>query len=1107
MSSPAASDDERPPAKLKTTPNQRRVSTGRNGGTTPRKTSANNTPIRKVSATKARTPNSAPAPVRKGSKKAEPTLFSDFLLGRPSPQRARTGSRRKSLDAVKKDLKLAEHLGQHAPGGVSDRVKQWQKGDLFAEIAARKAAEKKPETDSEWEDDKPNSKGGDTKPRPGKRKSKEPDDDDDIPVGVDAKEVQKEKYRSKEAGAPKKRVISDDHWMKKAEKKETPPRKGMPIPKNFLAMTNNPPLDKKIKDWAKRNASEEPEVVPEVKISDETDSGEHKESPRKVSKQVASEEHKETPVKRKVSRQKIPEESPRQGAPIPKNFLQTTFAPPLEKKIGDWAKRNANVEPVTPKGRKASKQETPEDAPKRRQVSKQESPEDTVVDEEVTPRRRKPGREEKSDDTPRSRRTSRQQPQDDATRIKPSPDPVDDGVKPSRDYSFKAGDDGTRARKDSAKRTPKRDDTVEPRTPRKASEKHLRPPDLESRYDSTSLGEETQDDETTSWTPSRTESKRRPRKSDTPTESLEEIPFGNSAFSVLDLPVGAEANTLKNTLRRPPPKRNNSFAVPKVLKKVYNEAINIVHDTVDPPRVGVNHPPSIESWLKGTTDPFVDRPSTAGSSLEVPATSPSRRRSYKEDDRDEQELMVEAEARSKRRERARSTYELDGRDRARDDGSPKARETLPSMESSPPLSPTGLKRSPATRNAPSPKSARKLPLKDALLEAFKGESTYRTKSNPLTEVTGMHENQSPPESKSIERDVVDERSSKQSPRISDDRSGAVNKETQNSPLPKRPPPTTGAHRLSTIASVETFITPSATETASELSQTTVTGTTLTGQTQSSLSTAPTQSSLSRKSKSGLKRRLTKHSDLLSVLSLPDSGEPGREKSIRSARSIRTSRVSLDNATIRDLMRELADDEEKYLRELNTLVDGVIPVLLTSVVQKSDSAVAAGLFDHVSTGESLDRTFTKPIVDMGIALERLRSLHKRIPHGDPEALSSWAHTAHAIYSQYLGSWRAGFTGLVINLSPATESASVSPVQEIAGKGKKEEVMDDGERVEVSHLLKRPIVRIKYLTKVVEVSVSFFARYSSHWLHNFLYLKRAYVTFPASHRHFRLDVLST
>jgi hypothetical protein len=35
MSSPAASDDERPPAKLKTTPNQRRVSTGRNGGTTP----------------------------------------------------------------------------------------------------------------------------------------------------------------------------------------------------------------------------------------------------------------------------------------------------------------------------------------------------------------------------------------------------------------------------------------------------------------------------------------------------------------------------------------------------------------------------------------------------------------------------------------------------------------------------------------------------------------------------------------------------------------------------------------------------------------------------------------------------------------------------------------------------------------------------------------------------------------------------------------------------------------------------------------------------------------------------------------------------------------
>jgi hypothetical protein len=52
---------------------------------------------------------------------------------------------------------------------------------------------------------------------------------------------------------------------------------------------------------------------------------------------------------------------------------------------------------------------------------------------------------------------------------------------------------------------------------------------------------------------------------------------------------------------------------------------------------------------------------------------------------------------------------------------------------------------------------------------------------------------------------------------------------------------------------------------------------------------------------------------------------------------------LATATVGDLMKELSSDESKYIRELNTLVDGVIPVLLTCVLSKSDSVVAAGLF--------------------------------------------------------------------------------------------------------------------------------------------------------------------
>ncbi|KAH8698886.1 hypothetical protein BGW36DRAFT_396528 [Talaromyces proteolyticus] len=113
-------------------------------------------------------------------------------------------------------------------------------------------------------------------------------------------------------------------------------------------------------------------------------------------------------------------------------------------------------------------------------------------------------------------------------------------------------------------------------------------------------------------------------------------------------------------------------------------------------------------------------------------------------------------------------------------------------------------------------------------------------------------------------------------------------------------------------------------------------------------------------------------DLMSVLSNPKSGR----------RSIR-NRTRLENATIEDLMKELTSDETKYLRELRTLVGGVIPVL-------SDSAVAADPKDEA--------TFTRPIVDMG-------NLHKRIPLEDCEALLGWAQ-------DYLKAWRMGFQDVVL-----------------------------------------------------------------------------------------------
>ncbi|KAI4248889.1 MAG: hypothetical protein L6R40_000901 [Gallowayella cf. fulva] len=285
----------------------------------------------------------------------------------------------------------------------------------------------------------------------------------------------------------------------------------------------------------------------------------------------------------------------------------------------------------------------------------------------------------------------------------------------------------------------------------------------------------------------------------------------------------------------------------------------------------------------------------------------------------------------------------------------------------------------------------------------------------------------------------------------------------------RPFPCTGTHRLSTIASVDTLksnLQPSAMPTLAETHGSCM---------QPDCANAETLEAESRdhfdpESLPRNSSRLTKHADLISVLSMPQPGT----KSIRSARSIRTNRSRLATATIGDLMKELADDEMKYMRELKTLVDGVIPVLLTCVLSKSDSAVAAGLFQPSYAGQ-VDPNFTKPIVDMGIALERLKTLHRRIPMQDGISLLTWAQGAHRVYTEYLKAWRMGFQDVVVNLAPATDGQPSSDGGPISGKGELDDglpinkdgdvINGDGERVDVAFLLKRPLVRLKYLAKTL------------------------------------------
>jgi hypothetical protein len=478
-----------------------------------------------------------------------------------------------------------------------------------------------------------------------------------------------------------------------------------------------------------------------------------------------------------------------------------------------------------------------------------------------------------------------------------------------------------------------------------------------------------------------------------------------------------------------------------------------------PPTISTQRVPSIEAWLHQTPDPFVDEPEP---NVDIPAPlkthSSSKRISVEESIPEDPNQIWEAVEKSgsqrrrsegRRRRQSRTPVqapeEAQPTDGIADDGpvrqagsSPRADEVERDIREE---SPSALRRSKATRRRVSSSPRTKggsSPLKDSFAEE---EETSAAGTPP----------ESPGDSLPLEF-------------------------ARPAPLNiRRSCPPTGGHRLSTIASVDTLRTSSELQDAA--SRTTATSLPhrpgrremgaggAGGESKGDSTTADPPLPREEGAGTGLKRRLTTHADLISVLSLPQAGK----KSIRSARSIRTNRSRLATATIGDLMQELATDESKYARELRTLVDGVIPVLLTCVLSKNDSSVAAGLF-RSSGNPNNGLNFTKPIVDMGIALERLKTLHKRIPQQDPDRLLAWAQGAQKVYADYLKAWRLGFQDVVVNLAPADTNRPGSPSSDphelddgMARDADGDVINGDGEKVDVAFLLKRPLVRLKYLSK--------------------------------------------
>lgn len=1025
MPSPDLEKDEIAPAKPKTPTAPQRTS--------PTKTPPNGTPNLRKPGVKPR-PTSAPIHKRPpSSKKAEPTLLTDFLLGRPSASR----QRRKSLDAVKAEMRESTVNRIQKPGGVHDRVKQWQKASAAAAIEEVDDPESEldeitVEIEEEsvvgpsvvgpsvvTEDNRRHVKNQHI--RPGRRKSRDPE-------GWAAE------VRSK--SAPRKRVISDDHWV--MNKNKTSPKKKeikvttRAIPKDFLKQTAaNPKLENKIADWVKRTEAEtegngggQSTTSRASKTSQPETRGSNKVKMRaKLLGEIIVEIEEDEEPKRKSSKNRI-----------------------VESKSTPSSRKNSNNGSKESLVSSSKGKHTPKSEPSRAPVN------DGI--------RVKPS-------GPSGR-------WDDGIRVKPvqarwrapevkqptySNNPFLDGI------SLKP----TPVRED--KQAPLKSETPDEYSPhRRKSGKHPRPQRETERKD---MGDHSDGElgNKIPPTPSRRSpsSKRQLRKSRSPSPSVDEIPFGDSAFSTLDLPIGAEAG---NTVNRPKPQRNPSHLVPKVFKQIYNEGKKIIQDTHDtpemPPRGGVNRPPTIESWLNNTTDPFLDVPSpvpTPKLPEESTKGDDDNEKHVSKPDQDPKQSIEEerkgAESRPKRVRKA-----SDNSFRSNNDKSPLGRVLDDPIEfkrnATPPAA--GIRRSPALRAASPPvvKSARKSPFKDALMDAFRGESTFV--GDPDDEDYDQEkENHDLDDSKHPDRGLkAPENNNSRQNRSSGTHLEVPDYRRDISDRPRR------KRRGASAASVETFNTLSSVDTSSNLTKTTLTqATTQPGRSDSSVSRR-------RSNRSGLKRRLTKHSDLVSMLSLPDAPPAGRTKSIRSARSVRTARSSLETATELDLMRELAADEVKYMRELKTLVDGVIPVLLTCVLSKSDSAIAAGLFNPEC--EDMSETFlTKPIVDMGVALERLKSLHRRIPLEDLDSLVVWLQRAHRTYEDYTRAWRLGFQDVVVNLAPASRRSSVdgkgdSVLDSVPRNADGDVVNSNGERVDVAFLLRRPLVRIKYLAKLTKVCFS-------------------------------------
>ncbi|EGO61245.1 hypothetical protein NEUTE1DRAFT_58434 [Neurospora tetrasperma FGSC 2508] len=1050
-----------------------------------------------ISPTKSATALGATTP--KSLKKPEPSLLGDFLLGRPSPQRVaaqRSASKRRktmSMDAqnvreeLRQEMRAAAVRKLQQPGGVRDRVKAWQKASQAAVKAEGLPIPVAEDARSEPTEFAVNLSGDDVdeedrmriKWRQKPPKKKKPKIETVEPKGTsgsDSTAKEKIKVLGKLADDKPDVIIKEarprpEDWAQRVELPPPPPPVARrPTVKTYRhAKTGETvTVEEEEDDDHHRGALSEPDM-PRRKRSSSGESRRSNSNPR-TQQCPPNDGIRVRSLQKRGSKDDGIRICPAKPArSLPDDGIKVRPGPPVS---ADSSSRGASPPPrrTSTPPRRASTPLRKASTPKPRARSDHSAASDDVIEVIVEPESEVP--------PPPKRKLPRRRGSRGGARRKPkrrSPSP------PTTATQTETTTDDRRPGADKPMPTPRNGGSS-------GEDSDRRPP--------TAAG----------------------------IDDLAEIPFGFSAFSELELPL--RGNTQRTHARqsakpKPKPQRNESLKlVPNVLKKVMTGAMEKMQEMAEPPRPPPtgNKPARIESWLNNTVDPFVEGmpnlpPVVAPEPLRV--STPERNSKEKLVDRDlpahrerapernSKEKLVDRDVsthkartheiskrasaelpRRKERPQTPVTHEELRKTSTRSDDS----EVTPKRRKSPTTTPdsaAGLKRHSTPRSPTLPRRSSgsvKKPFRDVLKEAFKGESSAHkiapmvypscetdVESEPETE-DDLESRRSPPQQRSP--DSYKRRSA------SPDRPSRADSYSSSEPSTRGPSrrrrPTSDLHDLSTILSEDSreYQEPYGkkdTDSVSTVSQSTVTQapeeafgqpTPLTREASQQSQT----SQISRKSGS-LKRRLTtKHSDLVSVLSLPDDGQlvpPSRSRSIKASRSLHRKPSKATDSRVNDLLEEFADDEHFYHRELKTLVDGVVPVLLNEFVHG----------DNVDDADRKTDSMAKAVVNMGVALEKLWTYHKRAPLHDIRRLLEWLEAVSPVYNNYLDVWRLGFQDLIVNLAPP--SGKIDENDSLLNALPRNEDGDvlsyNGERVDVAYLLKRPLIRIKWMYKFLRAAV--------------------------------------